>query len=108
MYGDTTPKRTSRPSAGRGAPVSGNLQALGERVKLRSIAHGDTCARLRGKIADDVSLYHAQRQIVEDRAVRPVVAVAFLHELAQRLRHRLHLRDARLEIAHVRLGDAPH
>src|SRR5271166_5068447 len=49
----------------------------------------------------------ARGKIVEDGTVRPVVAMAFVNKPAQRLRHNLHVRDARLEIGDVRPGDAP-
>src|ERR1700677_1748915 len=48
-----------------------------------------------------------EREIVEDRAVRTIVAVACADELSKRVRHRLHLNDARLKIADMRLGDEP-
>ncbi len=45
-----------------------------------------------------------RRQVVEDRAMRPVVAVAVAHQLAQGRRHRLHLGDAPFEIVEMILG----
>src|SRR5208282_5326244 len=57
----------------------------------------------------DISVYnHAQREIVEDRAVRPIVSVAGADELAERLRYRLHFGDALLKVADMRFGDAFH
>ena len=48
----------------------------------------------------------AEREIVKDRAVRAIVAMARGDEVAQRLRHSLHFGDARLKVADMRLGDA--
>src|SRR6516225_319908 len=48
-----------------------------------------------------------ERQVVEDRAVRPVVAMAAAHKLLERPRHGLHIGDPRLKIADMRLGDPP-
>src|SRR5215469_12059340 len=45
----------------------------------------------------------AERQIVKDRAFRPVVAPAVADQPLERLRHRLHLGDPRLKIAGMRL-----
>lgn len=47
-------------------------------------------------------------QIVEDRTVGPVVPVAGVGELRERALHRLHLRDALLEIGDVGERDALH
>ena len=46
------------------------------------------------------------RQVVEDRAVRPAIAVAVLHELMERASHRLQLLDLLIELADVVLRHA--
>jgi hypothetical protein len=47
-------------------------------------------------------------KIVEDRAVRPRVAVTAVRQMRQRALHRLHLVDAALQVTHVRERDALH
>jgi hypothetical protein len=47
----------------------------------------------------------AQREIVEDRAIRPVVAVTSMDKVAQGLGHRLHIGDTRVEVADMRFRD---
>src|SRR5208283_1362164 len=76
--------------SGRTATVMGRV--MEERAKVRK--RGSAFALL-------------ARQIVEDRAVGPIVAATGVNERAERLRHRLHFGDARLELRHVAFGDAP-
>jgi hypothetical protein len=54
----------------------------------------------------DASLVPTEREIVKDRAVRSIVAMACGDQFPKRVRHRLHLDDARLKIADVSLSDA--
>src|SRR5580658_5747080 len=49
-----------------------------------------------------------QREIVEDRTVRPLVSVAGADQSAERSHHGRHFGDALLEFVDVRLGDAFH
>ncbi len=45
-------------------------------------------------------------ELVQDKAVRPVVTMAALHQVLQRASHLLHLRYALVEAGHVGLRDA--
>jgi len=50
----------------------------------------------------------AQRQVVEDRTLGPIVAPARAHEPAQRRRHGLHVLDASFEVGEVTIRDFLH
>src|SRR6185312_3740064 len=48
----------------------------------------------------------ARCQVIQDRAVRPLVAVAVLQQVLQRALHGLHRLDARAQVQHMLLRDA--
>ena len=41
------------------------------------------------------------RQVIKNRAIRPVVALAAVHQMPQRIRHGLHFRYLLVELGHV-------
>src|SRR5690554_5287322 len=47
-------------------------------------------------------------KVVEDRTIRPVVAMAGLRQMLEGACHRLQLRDARLQLCDMALGDCLH
>ena len=52
------------------------------------------------------SVVDPEREIVEDRAVRAIVAMAGGDQLSKRVRHRLHFGNARLKIVDMRFCNA--
>src|ERR1700733_10962695 len=72
------------------------------------IAASWTSAPAHARVGCGLVVGPSEREIIEDRAVRTIVAVAGAHEFSKRVCHRLHLSDARLEIADMCFGDPLH
>src|SRR5579871_284186 len=87
----------------RSAGEASFIEASWTRAQAQARAGGGSRRRL---LCNSSPGDFAHRQIVEDRTVGPVVAVAGVDQFAQRLRHRLHLGDARLEVSEARFGNA--
>src|ERR1700722_3046236 len=71
------------------------------------IAASWTSPRTCASVGDEGSHVDApERQIIKDRAVGSIVAVTRGNQFPERIRHRLHLGDARLKTVNMDLGDA--
>jgi hypothetical protein len=77
----------------------------GERVLVWARRGTDLTYRFPA-IAEAVRGYLRTGQIIEDRTVRTIVAMAGGNQVSKRVRHGLHLSDARLKIADMHLSDA--
>jgi len=88
--------------------ITGRIRSgqLGARGETTFILASWTSARARARAGKESAIGLFAREIIEDRTVRPIVAMAGGDQLSKRVRHSLHFSDPRLEIADMRLGDA--
>ena len=86
---------------------SKSLQQITKPALMLLVARTSSQIPLNGDFSIALILtFVVHRQVVEDRTVRTIVAMAGGDQVSKRVRHRLHFGNSRVKIPDVRLGDA--